>query len=421
MHQPPQQQQQLPPAPNTFANPPQWGAFITYPPGAVVSYAGGIWRCETAHTSWQAPGGSPNANLHMWTPIGSMPNPYAQQTFYTSPPPYDVSSNSPSGYSFNAYPSSSGSAPLQAGFSPSPSTTQPPPIPSHPSYRSDEKNSAPASGETPHADEKSLDRGTSAGGSSAMQFFEDKASEAFRYITMREEAHKARDKDELKHELGGERVWRVGGVGVWAYSEDQRDEEAKKDAWRKWSGKHGKDDWVKLARERTEFYTKDSKGVKPLFSWKLVEKGQRLPPDALPIGNEQDGAVLYAARAWWEGGVHLGKAGHHIQNGASISYGGGEITIDTYEVFCGPINEPYLVKWMTFPHGQRASVQGWQPVEGGREKDGTYILLSKGDFENGQHPGKCLINDDHACVGWGGGELWVRPFQILAYANPDRR
>lgn len=47
--------------------------------------------------------------------------------------------------------------------------------------------------------------------------------------------------------------------------------------------------------------------MRPLFTWKLVEKGQRLPVDALPIGNEQDGAVLYAARAWHQGGVHLGK------------------------------------------------------------------------------------------------------------------
>lgn len=32
-----------------------------------------------------------------------------------------------------------------------------------------------------------------------------------------------------------------------------------------------------------------------------------------------------------------------------------------------------------------------------------------------------IVRDDHACVGYGGGEVWVRPYQILAYADPHRR
>lgn len=34
---------------------------------------------------------------------------------------------------------------------------------------------------------------------------------------------------------------------------------------------------------------------------------------------------------------------------------------------------------------------------------------------------ECLIGDDHACIGWGGGELWIRPFQVLAYNDAGRR
>jgi hypothetical protein len=40
-----------------------------------------------------------------------------------------------------------------------------------------------------------------------------------------------------------------------------------------------------------------------------------------------------------------------------------------------------LLKWMTFRHGERSLVQGWQPVEGGRESDGSAILLAKGEYE----------------------------------------
>lgn len=36
---------------------------------------------------------------------------------------------------------------------------------------------------------------------------------------------------------------------------------------------------------------------------------------------------------------------------------------------------------MTFPHGQIAHVEGWQPVEGGREKDGRALLLAKGFYD----------------------------------------
>ena len=52
---------------------------------------------------------------------------------------------------------------------------------------------------------------------------------------------------------------------------------------------------------------KASQGVKPLIKWKLVERGADLPHDALPIGHEANGTFLYACRAWWEGGMHLGK------------------------------------------------------------------------------------------------------------------
>ena len=76
----------------------------------------------------------------------------------------------------------------------------------------------------------------------------------------------------------------------------------------------------------------------------------------------------------------MNRSGAHLVNSASLSYGGSEHNLDTYEVFCGP-PDPSLIKWMTFDHGQRAGVEGWQPVEGGREKDGSSLLLAKGQYE----------------------------------------
>ncbi|WWD20665.1 hypothetical protein CI109_105141 [Kwoniella shandongensis] len=405
------------PSASSSTAPPPWNPYVNYTSGTVVWYGGTFWRCENGHTSGAEPAGAPTNNLHIWTPVGSSNGAHPQQGFYVQQPqayygqPPSYSPQPTQAYNQGYYNAPSASSQLYA------------PVPTYPTgvsgSRFDTKDDSPSSGETittPYNEKKGFEQS-----SSASAFLTTKAKESLRYITIREETHRAQNKDEIKDELKGKRVWRVGGIGMWAYSLDANEEEMKKKVWRDWGEKHGKDDWLKASRERTEFYVKESRGVKPLFTWKLVERNQRLPADVLPIGNEQDGTPLYAARAWWEGGIHLGKAGHHLQNGASISYGGDEITLDTYEVFCGPINEPYLVKWMTFRHGEVVNVNGWQPVEAGREKDGAALLLAKGEYENGQHPGKCLINDDHACVGYGGGELWVRPFQILAYANPDRR
>jgi hypothetical protein len=86
------------------------------------------------------------------------------------------------------------------------------------------------------------------------EFFVNKASESLRYLTLRQEEHKATNKDELKDELKGKRVWRVGGVGMWSYSLDEGEEGGKRELWRDWGGRHGKDEWINAAKERTEFY-----------------------------------------------------------------------------------------------------------------------------------------------------------------------
>jgi hypothetical protein len=74
------------------------------------------------------------------------------------------------------------------------------------------------------------------------------------------------------------------------------------------------------------------------------------------------------------------RAGTHLINSASISYGGAEHTLDIYEILCGP-QDSSVIKWIDLAHGQTARVEGWQPVEGGREKDGTAQLLARGSYE----------------------------------------
>ena len=93
-----------------------------------------------------------------------------------------------------------------------------------------------------------------------MDFFTQRAGESLRYITLKEEERKATEHDELKDELKGKRVWRVGGLGMWSYSLDPKAERDKMDVWRKWSEKHsgndGKQKWIEAATARTEFYNR---------------------------------------------------------------------------------------------------------------------------------------------------------------------
>ncbi len=56
-----------------------------------------------------------------------------------------------------------------------------------------------------------------------------------------------------------------------------------------------------------------------------------IPRNAMPAGREANGEILYAARASYEGGMHIGKikAGW---NAAIIPYGGREVQVPRYEV-----------------------------------------------------------------------------------------
>ena len=74
------------------------------------------------------------------------------------------------------------------------------------------------------------------------------------------------------------------------------------------------------------------------------------------------------------------RAGPHLVNKASISYGGSEHTLDIYEVLCGPSDDSIL-QWRDYMHGEKAFVDGWQPVEGGRERDGKAVFIAKGEYE----------------------------------------
>lgn len=135
------------------------------------------------------------------------------------------------------------------------------------------------------------------------------------------------DEDMLTAEVLGERVAPVHGCGLWSYRYAvcpatarhpcslnfashsghiaPEGEAAKQRIWREYGSRAA---WLAAARARTAYYAQGGT-MRPPLRWVLVEadKGQDIPEDALQTGTEADGQKLYSARAWFRGGVHLGK------------------------------------------------------------------------------------------------------------------
>jgi hypothetical protein len=281
-------------------------------------------------------------SFHLWTPVGAMPPSqpaylqFPQQYYTPHPPPYgQYGQLQPQSFEQAAAQSYHNPAnPLYAQYGQTKLHTPGPPtilspvplaMPSKPpspssllSEKSGRSNSISSLTPAGPLDEK---RGLVDDMASSGNPLVSSTMSGVRFVTIQAEAHKAKDDEELRHELKGKRVWRTGGLGVWTFSENVKDEERKRKLVKEWNEKHGKDDWLKAARARTDFYTSkshvrtaialltslESRGLTPLVKWRLVERGGRPPDDALPIGHEENGTFLYACRAWLEGGLHIGK------------------------------------------------------------------------------------------------------------------
>jgi uncharacterized protein YegL len=86
--------------------------------------------------------------------------------------------------------------------------------------------------------------------------------------------------------------------------------------------------WEDAARENTR-QIKEFGSPSPLV-WVLVN-GKDIPANAIVAGEDRR-RPLYIARTFYEGGICIGKAGRHLDRGASIPYNGSEVHVETYEV-----------------------------------------------------------------------------------------
>jgi len=186
------------------------------------------------------------------------------------------------------------------------------------------------------------------------------------------------------------------GGGFAAYQHHKNNQEnSQAQAW-------GQSNWLSEAQARTQAFR--AQGPKGPYTWVLTN-GKNIPQGAIEGGREDNGKVLYIARTYYEGGIHVGKAGSHLGKGAVIGYGDKEIEIDTYEILLGDTSR---VKWTS-----GASYNSQSVVEGGREQDGTPLLVAQAFYKGGTHPGKFSPKFKGACIAYGGKEKLVEQYQIL--------
>jgi Protein of unknown function (DUF3421) len=135
-----------------------------------------------------------------------------------------------------------------------------------------------------------------------------------------------------------------------------------------------------------------------------------LPTYANKAGHEADQTPLYLARALHEGGLHPGKyrAGW---TAASISYGGGEVWISSYEVWTGRLSDGSPGTWIPSEDAQPGGY--WDPVVCGREADGTPLYAARAPHDGGMQVGKWRQGWTVTSIPYGGKELWLSPFELL--------
>ncbi|KAI8820723.1 uncharacterized protein EV422DRAFT_529892 [Fimicolochytrium jonesii] len=209
--------------------------------------------------------------------------------------------------------------------------------------------------------------------------------------------------------VGGGLLGTAAAIGVGAFAFDKYQDSKENKAEQEW----GAQNWEQDAHRRQGEYLEAVKANKtlPPVQWVLTE-GNSIPQGAIPGGKDVDGTTLYIARAFHNGGVHIGKASSKLKDGAHISYSGKEIAVQKYEILLGFEN---AVRWID---GEgRLNKRDYKMVEGGRESDGTPIYIGQAHLHGAVTPGKVGESIENGCsVAFDDDEKFEKHYRFLTYA-----
>ncbi|OMH79424.1 hypothetical protein AX774_g7157 [Zancudomyces culisetae] len=123
---------------------------------------------------------------------------------------------------------------------------------------------------------------------------------------------------------------------------------------------------------------------KPEFEWVPARDGY-IPPNAVVGGTEIDGTPLYVGRVFYDGGLHPGKCGPHLEGGGfALGYDGKEIKLNKYFVLCGDASK---LKWIE--QNGNLMIIGFKPLEAGNEASGEPLYIARTEYNGGYQIGKC--------------------------------
>ncbi|KAJ6603116.1 hypothetical protein B0H10DRAFT_2229874 [Mycena sp. CBHHK59/15] len=142
--------------------------------------------------------------------------------------------------------------------------------------------------------------------------------------------------------------------GYLAFKHHEKNEEEVMKKAQMWSLQN----WVKDAEARTDVFYRH--GPRSPATW-ILNHGKEIPQGAIEVGQEHSWK-LYICRAFYEGGIQIGKASDVFQKGAVIGYKHEEIQLGTYEILVGDMNG---LRWVDASGVLDVSHLGYKPVEGG--------------------------------------------------------
>ncbi|KAK0455390.1 carbohydrate-binding module family 12 protein [Desarmillaria tabescens] len=209
---------------------------------------------------------------------------------------------------------------------------------------------------------------------------------------------------EKKHQLevGGGLVAGAAllGAGYLAFKGHKKSEEEKKaQTW-------ALQNWLQDAQARTEQYRHN--GPRGPAEW-ILNQGKNIPHNAIVVGREHDW-TLYICRAFYEGGIQIGKASDVFKKGAVIGYDDEEIHLDTYEILVGDMRG---LRWVDASGRLDVAALGARPVEGGRESDGTPLYIAEAPHKGAVHPGKASSKLDGAVIPYDNHEKTVHVSHLI--------
>uniref|UniRef100_A0A336MS45 CSON006343 protein n=1 Tax=Culicoides sonorensis TaxID=179676 RepID=A0A336MS45_CULSO len=148
------------------------------------------------------------------------------------------------------------------------------------------------------------------------------------------------------------------------------------------------------------------------FTWVPSLPNGTIPRNALQVGNDQDGSLIYVGRARHIGDLLIAKVIPR-QKAAYVAYGGKEILVTSYEVLVGD-----GFSWVGSSNGHVPE----NSVIAGHTSNGEPLYIGRARHAGSLTPGK--IQKSHGClyIPFDGSEVSIRTYEVLvAQMKPQWR